>query len=310
MKQAVNMRRFQPAEDLAAIALAPAGRCARHDPLTADVIIHTIRPSLCSQRVRMTLLEKHVPYTERLLNTAAGENLEPDYIALNPRALVPTMTFDDRVLFDSATIMRFINNWFEGPELAPFDSAGFEAMNRWIDRSDDFPIRGFTYRAQIASGQAHFWKTALHDNIVRYRDRYPEHREIYDLKLADWADLVAWIDSPRDLSAGEAIAETLADDAEAALAEGDYLVGASLTLADITTFILLMRLQCGCGLRLWGPALRPNLQRYIQALKQRVSYDGAVLAHYRIMGAAEWTGDCWFPATGANFDSPQDVRRL
>ena len=175
--------------------------------------IYTLGLSLCSQRVRMTLLEKRVPYTERLLNMAKAENLEPDYIALNPRALVPTLTFDDRVLFDSATIMRFINNWFEGPELAPPDPADFQAMNRWIGRSDDFPIRGFTYRAQIASGQAAIWKMSMHDNIVRYRDLYPQHREIYDLKLADWNDLVAWVNSPQDLSEGEAAAAALADDA-------------------------------------------------------------------------------------------------
>lgn len=297
MKQAANMRKFQPAADLIAIAEASPGQFARHDSLAAGVTIYTLPLSLCSQRVRMTLLEKHVPYSEHLLDMAAGENLKPDYIALNPRALVPTMTFDDRVLFDSATMMRFINNWFDGPELAPKDPVRFQEMNRWIDRSDDFPIRGFTYRAQISGGQAHIWKATLHDNIIRHRELYPQHTEIYDLKLADWHDLAGWIESPRDLQQGEAIAQAFADDVEAALSTSDFLVGDRLSLADITVFILLMRLQCACGLHLWGPSLRPSLTRYVEALKHRPSYDGAVLEHYRKTGSSDWAGDCWFPST-------------
>ncbi len=299
MKQAVNMRRYQPDEDLIAVAAAAPGTTPKHDAVAAAVTLYTIPPSLCSQRVRMTLLEKGVPYAEHVVNTATGENLAPDYVALNPRALVPTMTFDDRVIFDSATMMRFANNWFEGPELAPVDPVTFAAMNRWIERSDDFPIRGFTYRAHLASGLPDYWLVGMHDNIVRARALYPEHSELYELKLQDWRDLVAWLDNPRDASEGKAIAETLADDAEEVLTNHTFLVGEAITLADISVFILLIRLQCGCNVALWSAAKRPALDRWVDALKARPSYDGAVLAPYRTSGLVQVAGDCWLPSARA-----------
>ena len=299
MKQAVNVRRFRPDDDLVAVAEALPGTTTKHDAALAGVTLYTIPPSLCSQRVRMTLLEKGVSYAEHVVDTKSGENLTPQYIALNPRALVPTMTFGDRVLFDSATMIRFVNNWFDGPELASANPTAFAAMNRWIDRSDDFPIRGFTYRAHLRTGLPDYWRVGMHDNIVRARELYPDHRELYDLKLQDWRDLVAWLDAPGDAHAGEAIATRLADDAEAALGDQSFLVGESLTLADISVFILLIRLQCGCGVPLWGHGQRPALHRWVEALKARPSYDVAVLAPYRTSGLVQVEGDCWLPLARA-----------
>ena len=205
------------------------------------------------------------------------------------------MTFDDRVLFDSATMMRFINNWFSGPELAAAAPADRTLMDAWIDRSDDFPVRGFTYRSHLASGLPDYWRVGMHDNIVRARKLYPEHHDLYDLKLADWRDLVAWMANPGDAAEGEAIAARLADDAEAAFVSSAFLVGDTITLADISVFILLMRLQCGCGIELWSATSRPALRRWIEALKSRPSYDGAVLAPYRKSRMVQVEGDCWLP---------------
>lgn len=299
MKQAAHLRRYEPAADLIAVATAMPGKTAKHDPAKANITLYTIPPSLCSQRVRMTLIEKGAPFAEHIVQMAKGENLTPDYIALNPRGLVPTMTFDDRVLFDSATMMRFIDSWFEGPDLSPNDPAAWAAMNDWIDRSDDFPIRGFTYRSHLDSGLPDYWRVGMHDNIVRARDLYPEHRELYDLKLRDWNDLIAWLDNPGDTREGEAIANAMADEAEQALRDRRFLVGDTIGLADISVFILFIRLQCACSLTLWSPQLRPHVHAWIETLKARPSYDGAVLAPYRGTGMVHMTGDCWLPARAA-----------
>lgn len=55
MRQALNMRRFRPDEDLLSIAAKRPGSGIKHDPAEAAVTLYAIPPSLCSQRVRMTL---------------------------------------------------------------------------------------------------------------------------------------------------------------------------------------------------------------------------------------------------------------
>ncbi len=308
MRQAVNMRQFAPDSDLVEIAAARPGASIKHDPSKIPVMIYTIPPSLCSQRVRMTLCEKGVRYSEHVMDMSRGENLEPDYIKLNPRALVPTMTFGSRVIFDSATIMCFANNYFSGPELMPTDAAAFERMHRWIRRSDDFPVRGFHYRSHLASGLPDYVRVAMRDNIIKACELYPEYRSLYDLKLADWEDLANWVASPADLAAGDRLAQELADDVERDLHHGNYLLGEQFSLADITVFILLIRLQCGCGAPLWGGTLRPALADYIERLKIRDSYDVAVLEPYRSSNLVAFSGDCWLPASAVQGEpSLQDL---
>ncbi len=293
MKQALNLRRFIPDQDLVDIAHAEPGITPKHGNASADVTIYTIPTSICSQRVRMTLVEKGVPYTDRTVAAASGENLTPEYIAINPRALVPTMTFEDRSIFDSATIIRFINNYFEGPELAPLDTAPFDKMNHWIDFADNFPLRGFVYRAHLSSGLPDYWKPAMYDNIIKARDLYPQYAELYELKLADWRDLQAWMANPGDASEGEAIANKMADDVEATLAASPFLLGEKFTLADITISLLLMRLEYGCAVELWSQHLRPRTAEYIHKIKQRSSYDVAVLKPFRDKNIQQVSGSRW-----------------
>ena len=77
MKQALNLRRFMPDDDLLAIARARPATTPKHDGTAADVIIYTIPTSICSQRLRMTLLEKGVPYTDRTVAAARGREPDP-----------------------------------------------------------------------------------------------------------------------------------------------------------------------------------------------------------------------------------------
>ena len=47
--------------------------------------------STCSQRVRFVLNAKGVPFTEHKLDLLAGDQLKPEYLALNPNGVVPTL---------------------------------------------------------------------------------------------------------------------------------------------------------------------------------------------------------------------------
>ena len=46
--------------------------------------------STCSQKVRLVLHHKKIPFEEHLIDLLAGDHLTPDYLALNPNGVVPT----------------------------------------------------------------------------------------------------------------------------------------------------------------------------------------------------------------------------
>ena len=53
--------------------------------------------STCSQKVRMALAEKGLEWTSHHLNLRAADQQKPDYLALNPNGVVPTITDGDDV---------------------------------------------------------------------------------------------------------------------------------------------------------------------------------------------------------------------
>lgn len=296
--QAKYMRHLTPPDDLLEIAHAMPETVTPVVSAGLDVTIYTLPTSICSQRVRLTLEEKGVPYRDHSVNIREFENLQPWYVAMNPRGLVPTLKFGDRTLFDSLTIMLFIDNYFEGPRLSPSDPALRKQMVAWLTRMDEFPVRDLSYRWQlerVKQGQPDYWTLGMHDNVRRAMAMFPEHRDLYDIKIAEWKDIEACVNDLGHMAKADKMAQDLADDMEVAVQSAGYLVGDAFSLADVSALATLMRLHCGCGQELWSNGRRPNLQDYAERLKVRDSYFPGLLDPYKVSALFALEGDCWMP---------------
>ena len=62
-----------------------------------------------------------------------GGNKDPDYLAMNPNGLVPTMKDGDFILWESNSIMRYLNAKYGNGKLLPSAPEGMAAANRWMD---------------------------------------------------------------------------------------------------------------------------------------------------------------------------------
>ena len=114
--------------------------------MKADVTLFAFPPSHCSQKVRLALAEKHVAYTNRFVDIELRlQNFEPDYLRLNPRGVVPTLVHGEKVVTDSAKIIRYIDDAFDGPGLSPDDEADRRLMDEWIELQDRLRIRELTF---------------------------------------------------------------------------------------------------------------------------------------------------------------------
>ena len=82
--------------------------------LTADqqmsFLLYNAPQSTCSQRVRFVLNAKQLPFEEEKLDLLAGDQLKPDYLALNPNGVVPTLDHDGHIVTDSSVIIEYRRN--------------------------------------------------------------------------------------------------------------------------------------------------------------------------------------------------------
>tara|TARA_A100001015_G_C15002076_1_gene718934 strand:- start:960 stop:1796 length:837 start_codon:yes stop_codon:yes gene_type:complete len=74
--------------------------------------------SFCSQMVRVALFELNVLFNEQHIRLcdqyAEGENLDKNFLSLNPLATVPVMKFDNEIIVNSTTIIEELNKRFQG----------------------------------------------------------------------------------------------------------------------------------------------------------------------------------------------------
>jgi Glutathione S-transferase, N-terminal domain len=73
--------------------------------------------SVCAAKVRTALLEKALDCEFIHLDLRAGDAQKPDYLKLNPNAVVPTLVHDHNVLIESTVICEFIDDEWPDPPL-------------------------------------------------------------------------------------------------------------------------------------------------------------------------------------------------
>ena len=71
--------------------------------------------SSCSQKTRIFLNLKNIPWQSHVIDLAKGENLEPWYLGINPRGLVPCLVHDGAVFIESNDIIEYLEDTFPDP---------------------------------------------------------------------------------------------------------------------------------------------------------------------------------------------------
>lgn len=81
--------------------------------------------SLAACRVRIALALKGIKAEEIAVNLMQGEQLKPEYRAVNAQAVVPALVLDDgSTLFESMAIIEYLDETHPQPPLLPRDPKG------------------------------------------------------------------------------------------------------------------------------------------------------------------------------------------
>lgn len=87
------------------------------------------------QKVRWTLAELGLPYDHVEIGGRFGGNDTPEYLAVNPNGLVPTLTDGELVLWESHAIVRYLAAQYGAGTLWPQNPVTRAEADRWTDRT-------------------------------------------------------------------------------------------------------------------------------------------------------------------------------
>lgn len=235
--------------------------------------------SVCAQKVRVALAEKAVPWTSRIVDLHRGQQFEAEYLRLNPNGVVPTLVHDGTVVVESTIINEYLDDAFPEQPLRPAEPMGRARMRRWSRRIDD--------DLHAACGTLTFAAMAR-TRVQKIRDDGQTVDE-YVARIPDAGRRVRQRDALLNGVQAEGVLpayrayERYLSDADEALNGSAFLVGNSISLADINFVPYVLRIQMlGMGEML---DRLPAVRRWFYALGERASF--AALTAYIDKDAAD-----------------------
>ena len=107
--------------------------------------LYNFQQSTCSQKVRFLLAEKGLEWVDKRLDSRRGEQLKPDYLAINPNGLVPSLVHDGAIILDSSVIMEYLDEIFPDTSMVPADPVSRAHMRKWLRYMEEVPTPAVRY---------------------------------------------------------------------------------------------------------------------------------------------------------------------
>lgn len=89
-------------------------------------------------RVWFALEHKGIAYDLKLLSFADGDTRKPEFVAINPRHQVPTITDGSFTLYESAAIVEYLDEVKPKPSLFPGDAKQRGRVRRMVCEADQY----------------------------------------------------------------------------------------------------------------------------------------------------------------------------
>lgn len=235
--------------------------------------------SVCSMKVRLALEEKGLAWSGRVIDIVQQqEQLDPWYLALNPKGVVPTLEYNNgssQVVTNSADILRFIGDLPEGNSLIPEDGEQLEMMNTLIDLADDVDLQILSYARHPSQEKSGSILDARIEKSRELAGKHPELKACYEECANRSEKAKALRVSGEHVQSIEAQATAALSEVESLLHHSPFLSGHAYTLADVIWTVVLSRLEL-LGYNEWIAGERfPSVARYYQRVQQRDSFTRA-----------------------------------
>jgi glutathione S-transferase len=187
--------------------------------------LHHARASVASAKVRLVLAEKGLDWHGEVLDLHQGDQHRPQYRAINPRAVVPTLVHDGRVVAESSVIMEYLEDAFPSPSLMPADPFQRAGARLCLRRTDDLHLSCATLTFALAFRRFLSQKPAA--ELQAMLDRIPDAA----MREARRAAIEKGLTGPETQSALGAFDDYLVE-IDDTLQRHAYLAGDAYSLAD------------------------------------------------------------------------------
>ena len=240
-----------------------ANGCRTQGESALSLLLYNAPQSTCGQRVRFVLHAKGIAFDERRLDLFAGDQLRPEYLALNPNGVVPTLVHDGHVLINSSVIMEYLDEVLPAPGLVPDHPAERAAMRSLMRFFDEVPTPAIRVPSYQTAFLRHFQAMSEAD-FLALAEAKPLRRDFL-LRMGRTGFPAAEVERAED-----GLRRGLRRMADAIGRHGGPWLLPDLTLADIAIMPVLIRMEDIGMADFWRGM--PEVARWLERIKQQPAF--------------------------------------
>ena len=248
--------------------------------------------SACAAKVRLALAEKRLPWTSHYVDILAGAQFTPEFLALNPKAVVPVLVHDGAAIVESTVICEYLDEVFAARPLyprTPLERARVRVWTKAVDEELHPACSALTYvvshrhtivRKGVGSFEDFLKAGAGEGSVARTRK---------------WQWIQQGLDAP---GAGDQIRlyDSYLHKMEGALRESDWLVGSAFSMADVAMAPYVNRLAALAMEPMWEHGRLPGVAAWLARVRSRPTFGPAftewlpqeLAAEMRVNGEKSW----------------------
>ena len=229
--------------------------------------------SVCAAKVRFALYEKGLAWTGRYIDILKGEQFDPAYRRINPKAVVPTLVHDGQIITESTVICEYIDEVWSDPPLKPADAVGRARMRLWTKAVDE-DIHPICAEITFVSCHRHIINRLPPPKLQEFLDSTPP-QSVTPSWHSRKKELVTRGLGASNIAASFRLHDRYLQKMEAALQATRWLGGGDFSLADVAVAPYVNRLDMMGMSEIW--AKRPRLSDWWERIKARPTFAPAFL---------------------------------
>ncbi len=238
---------------------------------TVMIQVYKAGNSICTQKVFITLAEKGVAYTTHDVDLFNNEQYRPEYLAINPKGVVPALVHDHRVITESTLICEYLDDTFAEPRLipaAPYERTRMRKWSKAVDEGLFEATRELSFSAMFRERMRGMTTAQREGRFTNVGDPEKRARFMSTYELG--------VESPYVFQAIANFEIAFRDMEEALAPDGNgWLAGSALSLADINMMPFVARLAYLQLLDVWTES-RPHCRAWWTRVQQLPSFKAGV----------------------------------
>jgi glutathione S-transferase len=233
--------------------------------------------SVCAAKVRFAMDEKGMEWDGVYIDILKGEQFDPEYMKLNPKAVVPTLVHDGTVVPDSTVICEYLDHIVPENPLHPTDPWEYAQVRYWTKAVDEdlHPACGAV--TFVCSHRFTVMKNLGPEGTKEFLASTPEFSVTADWNTKKKIFMRDGFDAPE---AGQKIKlyDSYLQKMEKALEGGnDWLVANKFTIADIAMTPYVNRLAMMSMRGLWENGRLPSVEKWFARIEALSNFKKCLL---------------------------------